>query len=276
MGKAELTGLKRCVRLGVAVSLSTTLALAFVYETPHELIGAGDFDGDGRPDVVVVDRITGKYRIGYGEADGSVEWIRHRLGGVQGATGLGIGRVVDTGRDSMVLAAADDNLLTVLDAADRAVPTPPHEILFLSLGPNRLATVPVGGDGRSDLDDLVVTSIYNDPTPNLISLFRNTGGDFDLIEDLDDEALVQWVNAIALKPGARRVLAGLWRGDDGDTFRAIDFGSGRPVTVLEIRDLPANSAWATGHLRGLDTLDLLFYVPGEPTLHLVPVEVCPG
>src|SRR5258706_16058708 len=38
---------------------------SFVYETPQEFFASGDFDGDGRTDVVIVDKASGKYRLGY-------------------------------------------------------------------------------------------------------------------------------------------------------------------------------------------------------------------
>ena len=47
------------------VVLGTAAAPAFVQETATEFHAVGDFDGDGRNDVVLVDKASGGYRIGY-------------------------------------------------------------------------------------------------------------------------------------------------------------------------------------------------------------------
>ena len=45
-------------------------SLNFIYETPREFFGSGDFDGDGRTDLVIVDKESGKFRLGYQQAAG--------------------------------------------------------------------------------------------------------------------------------------------------------------------------------------------------------------
>lgn len=272
MAKAALTGLKSAVSLGFALGVATSVCHGFVYETKYEMIGTGDFDGDGLGDLVVVDRVSGKYRLGYATGDGGVQWVNHRLGALKGVTGLAIGRVLDAGHEALVFAAADDNRITFVDASDRGVPAKAGEVMFLSLGPSKVAAVDIGGDGNTPLDDLVVTSIYNAPTENLLNVFRNVGGDFESLDDLEDDAPVQWVNSAVLRPDGPRLMTGIWRGADGDTFRALDWTSGEPVKVLEIAGLPAGSAYAIGHFRDAAATDLVFYVPGETSLQVAAVD----
>lgn len=264
------------MRLGLLGVASSVVALAFVHETKFEILGNGDFDGNGLQDVVVLDRVTGKYRLGYGLPDGGVKWVNHRVGGVKGATGMAIGRFVDAGHDALAFAAADDNSISFVPASDPGVPAKATEVMFLSLGPSSLVAVDVGGDGNTPLDDLVVGSIYNDPTANLLNVFRNSGDDFEGLDDFDDIGTVRWANALALKQGAKPVMTGIWRGEETDTFRALDFSSGKPVTVVELAGLPQGAAFTAGHFRGQPTVDLLFYVPGGNTLQAVSVTEAAG
>ncbi len=68
------TNMKRTVAIMTAASALLTVGLRaapapahplpFIYENEIELAGNGDFDGDGRQDVVIVDRGQGKFRVG--------------------------------------------------------------------------------------------------------------------------------------------------------------------------------------------------------------------
>src|SRR5437588_551434 len=89
-----------------------------IYETPSEFFGTGDFDGDGRADVVIVDKESGKYRVGYQSADGSLSWVDNRPSGIKGVSGFSIGKLLATNRDAMVLTSPDASELGIVEAAN--------------------------------------------------------------------------------------------------------------------------------------------------------------
>ena len=68
-------------------------APSLVYETPHEFFGSGDFDKDGRTDLVIADKETGKYRLGYQLTPGVFSWVDCRMSGIKGIAGFSIGHV---------------------------------------------------------------------------------------------------------------------------------------------------------------------------------------
>src|SRR5262249_33278248 len=63
--------------------ISLCPARAAVYETANEFTSAGDLDGDGRVDVVNVDKASGNFRIGYQLAPDQFSWANARGSGIE-------------------------------------------------------------------------------------------------------------------------------------------------------------------------------------------------
>ena len=66
----------------------------FVYESPREFFVSADFNADEKTDVVIVDKETGKFRLGYQTADGLFNWVDCRMSGIKGLTGFSLGPVL--------------------------------------------------------------------------------------------------------------------------------------------------------------------------------------
>ena len=88
--------------LGVMAVFSASLAQAgFVYETEKEFLTTGDFNGDEKLDLAIVDKATGRVRLGYRISEdffSSTDW---RSGGLKDVTGVAVGRLRDAKRDSL-------------------------------------------------------------------------------------------------------------------------------------------------------------------------------
>jgi len=261
----------RVVALSVA---GAGAAWAFVYETNHELIGTGDLDGNRRQDVVIFDRATGKYRVGYQSTDGLFNWVNYRVSGLKDPTWLTLGRLMADDKDALAFTAADANLVHVVEAANPGSPGKPVAIEFETLGPGALVAVDIGGPGNTPLDDLAVSSVYDDP--NKIVLFRNDAGSFAV--NAQPEIKATWVrpNRLALKRGGPLYVTGLWSGDDSDAFRVSDFASGREVIVAEAGGLPKGSDYVVGFFRGAPLADVVTYKKGEKTIQFHPLTEAGG
>src|ERR1035441_4902020 len=99
-------GWSRCGILGLMVaviallcSLSLITCAAFVYETGAEFLTAGDFNGDGVADVLVLDKLTGNARVGYANTSGVLIWSAPLVTGVEDASGCAVGRLLQPTRD---------------------------------------------------------------------------------------------------------------------------------------------------------------------------------
>ena len=250
---------------------------SFVQETPVEFFGAGDFDGDGRTDVVIVDKESGKFRLGYGSTNNLLSWVDCRFSGLKGVAGFSIGKLTATNLDSFAFSSADANQITIVAASSSTAPGKPLIVPFnAALGPSTLVAVDIGGPGNTVLADLYVSSIYNSPDPNLATMLRNDGAEFPKIEETSLPGPALHGNRVSLKVGRPELLCLLVSDAKGDTFHAESLATGKPVDAATIDGLTVGSDYVVGNFRGGNLSEFIFYKPGEPKLTVKPVAESGG
>ncbi|MDA1277726.1 MAG: SUMF1/EgtB/PvdO family nonheme iron enzyme [Verrucomicrobia bacterium] len=249
---------------------------SFVFENESEFIASGDFNGDGLPDVVIVEKSTGKYRLGYQRSDGGLSWAGVRLSGITAASGFSVGRLITPNRDALVLTAPDLNAIAIMDAANLSIPADPVSILAPLLGPNAVVAIPVGGGEANSRDDLFVAGIYNDPAPSQVFLMRNEGAEFTELTNEELSGVARRANRISLGLNGPEFACMLIAEPGGDTFRIVDVRSGSPKPVLTIPNLPSRSAYAIARFADATTPSILFFVPGESSLTVYPITNIEG
>ncbi len=248
-----------------------------VQETESEFITQADLNGDGRPDVVLVDKATGRVRPGYQQADGRYQWVDWRDSGASGVTGLSVGRLLSEDRDGLALSSRDGNTVRVLDVSEPTTPSAPVEVPFLLLGPACVVAVELGGKGNTPLHDLFVGSVYNTPDANMASLFRNAGGRMEQLVELPLPGVPARGNRVQLADGGPEFLAVLFQTDTGTSFRIQSFAEGEPATVTSFAGLEPEVNYTFAKVRGLPLNDLLLWTPGRPTVvHRPVLESAPG
>jgi formylglycine-generating enzyme required for sulfatase activity len=246
---------------------------SFVYETPYEFFASGDFDGDGRLDIVIADKESGKYRLGYQTTPGALSWVDCRPSGAKGFRGFSIGALFVKDHDALVFASPDANELTLVDATSTSATGKPVTVPFTAaLGPSTVVTVDGGTAGKTGLLDLYVGSIYNSPDANLASLLRNDGAEYPKIAEATLPGVATRGNRLSLKDGEPGAACLLLTQDKGDSFRAERVDTGKPVSVVSLDDLPAGSDYAAGSFRSSHLREFLFYKPGQNSLMLRPIE----
>jgi hypothetical protein len=163
------------VAAAIAIAFAGSSARAFVYESAWEMQSDGDFDGDTRRDLIIVDKTTGDYRIAYQLSADTYTWVSARASGIANATGLGIGKLNSLGFDSIAVTGSDANRINLLDANNSGAAGLPVSLFIPALGPNAVVATDIGGGGNTAHDDLYVTSIYNGVSPYHETLLRNDG-----------------------------------------------------------------------------------------------------
>ena len=266
-----------CVAAATVLIISPVLAQrqppALVYESSKEFFGTGDFDGDGRPDLVIVDKDTGKFRLGYQTAAGGVTWVDSRASGLKGLSGFNIGKVLDPKLDGLAFSVAEGNQLGLCEAASVTAPGKPVLIAFsAALGPSTVIPTDGGALAKRGLLDLYVASVYNSPEQNLITLLRNDSAEFPKVTEETLPGAGVHGNHVALKTGQTELACFLVTEEKGDTFRAEDLRSGKPVTVVTLSGLPAGCDYTAGTFRNSPLCEFLFYKPGQSQLLFRPVE----
>src|SRR5208337_1245932 len=188
--------------------------------------------GDGRTDVVIVDKESGKYRLGYQLTPGVLSWVDCRPSGIKGVAGFSIGRLLAKNRQALAFTSPDDNQITLVEVSSATAPGRPVVVPFTAaLGPNTVVAVDIGSAAKTGLADLYVGSIYNSPDPNQADLLSNDGAEFPKLAETPLAGPVLRGNRLSLKGGAPELLCLLVHEDKADTLRLEDLSSGKPVTV---------------------------------------------
>src|ERR1051325_1801289 len=274
--------MKVCSFLSVAAaSIATLLQGAllaenlapFVYETPHEFFGSGDFHGDGRMDLVIVDKESGKYRLAYQLSAGVFTWVDCRPSGIKGLTGFTIGRFLPPKADGLAFTSPNGTEIALADVSNPTASRKAVMVTFSSaLGPNTLIATMVGGTGHGDLADLFVGSIFNSPDANLETLLRNDAAQFPKIAETPLPGTPGRGNGLKLSRAEAPMVCFLVTEDKGDSLRVEEFGTGRPVLAASATGMPAGSDYAIGHFRSGTATEFLLYKPGANSLECRVLE----
>ena len=244
-----------------------SLRAAFVYETPSEFITSGDFDGDGRADALVLDKLTGNVRVGYQNAGGGLDWSAARATGADGASALAVGRFAETNRESIAVTAASLNQIRVLNLSSPSNSPAPTVINPTHAGTSLL----VGLDAPYGVtaDRSWLTAGTHDPGITLLDLlaFAANGGSAAFQDQIVAPADLNELNPLAIGTNKTTLVAGILRGSN-DTFAAYSYAS--QTNELYRVGLPAGTEYLPGHFRWSQDTNLvpgmLFYVPGQSNL----------
>ena len=88
-------------------------------------------------DVLVLDKITGNARVGYGNVNGTLTWSAPLTTGVGGAAGCAVGRLLYTTRDAVAVTAAALNCDHLVDLSGTNTAGTPMIVTPQGLGPTR-------------------------------------------------------------------------------------------------------------------------------------------
>lgn len=267
----------------IAVGAGSLLAQgSWVEESATELAGAADFDGDGRVDLVMVDRATGDYRVGFLESAGGLTWIPARGSGIPGVTGMALGPIRDaagltgglvtSNQANLALTAPAANRINLFNPTRSGAPQP-YSVFPSGYGPMSVVAVQVGGAAANSWQDLFVCSVYNEPaTPVHLGLMRSTGSNFLNFSDVTSPVPLSLANRVAVKTGAPlNYAAGILGGSGSSTLAVYDSGAGTIALEDQVAGLPTNTLYVAGIFSGSPLATFLTWRPGETQAVIRPL-----
>src|ERR1035441_388228 len=137
------------VAVGLGIFLTMSLHAAFVYETPGEFFTAGDFNGDGIADALVLDKATGNARVGYSDGNGNLTWSAPLVTGVDNVSGCAAGHFKQTTRDTLVVTATKLNRVPIYDLSNTNTSVSLGSSTQSGIGPHSLASLASPLDRKS-------------------------------------------------------------------------------------------------------------------------------
>ena len=127
-----------------------------VQETAREFSAAGDFNGDGFPDELELDKTSGVYRIGYSSATGTLTFAEGRPSGLGTVTGCAVGKLNGTAGDSFAATTPTANRAHILSPQTTGY-TEPREVQAAGVGAKLLAAFDLpNGPSPTAEDDLEI------------------------------------------------------------------------------------------------------------------------
>ncbi len=254
--------------------LAEQRAPSLVYETPREFFGSGDFDKDGRTDLVIVDKESGKYRLGYQLTPGVFSWVDCRMSGIKGVAGFSIGQLLATNQEALAFTSPDANAITLLDVSSATAPGKPVTVPFTdALGPNTVVALEIGGEGNTSLADLYVGSIYNSPDPSQSILLRNDAAEFSKLAELTLAGPAVRGNRLSLKAGQPEAVCACWcRGTKGTRCAQKILAAASRWPSPRRTVCPPARITRSGISAARHCASFIVYKPGDKNLTVRPVE----
>jgi Tol biopolymer transport system component len=256
------------IAIGFAACVAMRSSAAFVYETPAEFLTSGDFNGDGIPDVLVLDKLTGNARVGYSDGQGNLTWSAPLVTGVANATGCGVEHFLNTNRDSVAVTAPTLNLVNLVDLSQTNSAGTLQTFTPEGIGSHAVAGLHAP---RTPLSPgtpfLFVASSFNDGSAEELELGQlpriNYGtnpevGQFDLANGLD------------ISSNFPTLGVGVVRGVTNDALHLWEFDT-TPGVVGVFSNLPPGSDYVFGNFNGEALPRFIFYQPGGSNLAIAPL-----
>ncbi|QBG49046.1 hypothetical protein EGM51_17185 [Verrucomicrobia bacterium S94] len=161
---------------GFCIGFVLSASGGFVTETEQELITRADLDGDGRQDIVVVDKSSGTFRAGYQISSDLFTWSESRSLGATNITGLATGPITDVNYDSIAAVTPFMNRIHLIEAAGVGTPAYPLPVFGNEIGPETVVSLPIGA-GTPESDLIVINSLGSS-NPNRLERIESSGSSF--------------------------------------------------------------------------------------------------
>lgn len=271
--KTQTTLLAACGWLAGLV----TAAQAFTYQSATELFLSADLDGDGRDDVVIVDRATGAYRLGFQTVKDVFTWADARPSGITNVAAVAAGKMLSLTQDALAFASVDANRVNVFGAPSPTAATQPVLLFPKGLDLSVLVSLNSGIAPVTPYDDLICGTTNGVGAANHASLFASSGAGFVFVVENTSFGGWKYGNRVQLKTGGKNYVGATVAAGANDGFRVYGFDAGAGNLVVGGDGVPPESRFVTGLFSGGAYFQFVFFAPGGSNLVVLSAkETSPG
>ncbi len=253
-------------RLTLLLLLAATPLLAGtpVQETAREFSAAGDFNGDGFLDVLVLDKTSGVYRIGYSSATGTLTFAEGRPSGLGTVTGCAVGKLNGTAGDSFAATTPTANRAHILSPQTTGY-TEPREVQAAGVGAKLLAAFDLpNGPSPTAEDDLVSFATLDPAMGTQLRAVRANAGTWTLLSQANvPEGEVARGNSLVPATAAAPLFAYI----RGTEFHAWQLNGVATAESLTANSLPPGTEFVAATFEA-PRADVIFYTPGQATVRV--------
>ncbi|MCC5839265.1 MAG: hypothetical protein JJT96_03995 [Opitutales bacterium] len=235
--------------------------------TAAEIIGYGDFGGDGQVQAIVVDRATGLYRRALPQGNGSLLFTAPAPTGLGSADALAVGSITETDRDQLAIAGVAANRTHIIDpTAPAAFPT---AAFTLGVGHRALAAIDINFSGNDPARmDLYVLTGWHDEL-STAALIQSTASGLATVSE-GPAPTIAAAHRVRLAEGHVDRLLLIMRNPDGSE-EAVSLSDPQTPASPPLQTLfgfPVDTRVTHGPLRGSTNNQFLFHSPGSPVLRV--------
>jgi hypothetical protein len=263
-------------------ALSAACGLVSAADSTHELrdslLARGDFNGDGRIDVAVVDRVTGLVRIAHPQVGGALVWSEGHHTGIAPATGVAVGKFLAATRDALAVTSTTANRTNVFNLADPLSLPVPLSVFTPATGPTGVSAAQVVGG--TTLEEIIIHHTENGATPQARAFARFSGA--PVTAAVFQPALpAPPVPDLELRPrrieGLATASIGSFTGTSPSAgFRLLRVGTSPVQLLASLNGLPAGADFVHADFDGSATTSpaqFVFFKRGSATLHRSSLSV---
>ena len=255
----------------------TAQARAAQHDGGEEIQFTADLDGDGREDIVVLDRASGGFRAAYQNAPAVWNWAAARATGIAEITGTTPGKWLTTARDSFAVVSPAANRCHIVAAASLAAQPTLSPVFTPGLGPSSVASPDIGGADNTAHSDLWLATVENGaPAPVQLGMVRHDGNAFTSLLQTPSTRTPHGVRTLALKHGGTAWVCSIGTAaGQADRFSAISYAAGAAGSEVLATNIPAGSQWTSGRLSAGTLHHVMTWIPGQTSFQSRSVVEAP-
>ncbi|SKB06331.1 hypothetical protein SAMN02745166_04450 [Prosthecobacter debontii] len=233
----------------------------FVHESPSGFTTAGDVNGDGRSDAVLVDRVSGVVTVGIQQADGSLIFRPPVASGIPEVSSMAMGRFQSADQDTLALTAPLANRVEVISL--QAEDLLPFQAQYPLAEPQFLAAF-----GEGAFDDIAFAG-GSMGTKSLGLMANLQNGKFTpTVSSVTSATLSGWNPVTFSRTGTVRLA--YFEQAVSAILRVHTLPAGDYSDPLSVSDLRADSRLAYGQFDSAQS-DFFIYVPGHEKVDVLSV-----